>query len=163
MSTSEALHSRELTGFQAANSFLRTIHLLEPEMVFALSSIKPAWTNLRTKRLVVPTPETINSNKEHNQYLRRPATEQHLNFLEWLRLSSFVFFVFRHLFDLSRAFCYRVVMCQGIPFELWCSKEFNRLKENVEHYYCLYHGTQALATRTPEESKLILNHLEEAF
>ena len=86
VSTSEALHSHQLTGFQAACSFLRTIHPLEPEMVFALSSIKPAWTNLRTKRLAVPTPETINSNKEHNQYLRRRATEQHLNFLEWLRL-----------------------------------------------------------------------------
>ena len=67
------------------------------------------------------------------------------------------------LFTITTYLTTGVVMCQGIPFELWCSKEFNRLKENVEHYYCLYHGTQALATRTPEESKLILNHLEEAF
>ena len=86
VSTSEALHSRELTGFQAANSFLRTIHPFEPEMVFALTSMKAAWTNLRTNRLVVPTPDTINSNKEHNQYLRRAAREQDLNFVQWLRI-----------------------------------------------------------------------------
>lgn len=67
------------------------------------------------------------------------------------------------LFTITTYLTTGIDMCQGIPFELQCFKKFNRLKENVEHYYCLYHGTQALATRTPEESKLILNYLEEAF
>ena len=72
------------------------------------------------------------------------------------------------LFTITTYLTTGVVMCQGSPFELWCSKEFPRLKEKAEHYYSLYHGATAtcgkdLAMYTPEESKIILNHLEEAF
>ena len=36
-----------------------------------------------------------------------------------------------------------IYMCQGISFELWCSKEFSRLKGKTDHFYSLYHGTSA--------------------
>ena len=72
------------------------------------------------------------------------------------------------LFTITTYLTTGVVMCQGISFELWCSKEFPHLKDKAEHYYSLYHGTTAtcdqdLATHTPEESKITLDHLEEAF
>jgi len=88
-STLEALHIPELTGFQAANSFLRTIHQWEqPAMAFALTSMKASWTNCRMKWLVVPTPDMIKSNKEHAKYLRRPERQKDLNFDECLRLHN---------------------------------------------------------------------------
>ena len=43
--TSEGLYCRDVTGYQAAHSFLRTVTPLEPEMVFQLSNIKVCWTD----------------------------------------------------------------------------------------------------------------------
>ena len=39
--TSEGLYCTDVTGYQAAHSFLRTVTPLEPEMVFQLSNINP--------------------------------------------------------------------------------------------------------------------------
>ena len=49
---SEGLYCTDVTGYQAAHSFLRTVTPLEPEMVFELSNIKVCWTD---KCSVVPT------------------------------------------------------------------------------------------------------------
>ena len=46
--TSEGLYCKDVTGYQAAHSFLRTVTPLEPEMVFQLSNIKVCWTDKMT-------------------------------------------------------------------------------------------------------------------
>ena len=84
-STSEILHSHDLSGFQAANSFLITLRPLEPEMVLSLTSMKMAWIGARTKWITVSYPDGADSNTTYLKYLSRPASEASLNFLEWLR------------------------------------------------------------------------------
>ena len=42
-STSEGLYCSDISRFQAANSFLRTISPLAPEMILQLSAFKVAW------------------------------------------------------------------------------------------------------------------------
>ena len=46
--TSEGLYCNGVTGYQAANSFLRTVTPLEPQMIFELGSTKVCWTNKMT-------------------------------------------------------------------------------------------------------------------
>ena len=55
--TSEGLYCCDVTGFQAANSFLRTVRPLEPEMVLQLSNVKVCWTDKLTKQFRVPENE----------------------------------------------------------------------------------------------------------
>ena len=56
---SEGLYCCDVTGFQAANSFLRTVRALEPEMVLQLSNIKICWTDKLTKQFRAPFPDQI--------------------------------------------------------------------------------------------------------
>ena len=46
--TSEGLYCQDVSGYSAANSFLRTVRPLPPEMIFQLSSTKAAWTDRKT-------------------------------------------------------------------------------------------------------------------
>ena len=85
VSISETAGSVHLTGFQAASSFLRTIHPLEPEMVFALGDIKVSWSSSRTKRLTLPPPEGLANNADHLKYLARPQCANDLTFVVWQR------------------------------------------------------------------------------
>lgn len=43
--TSEGVYCSNVTGYQAANLFLRTVRPLAPEMIFQLSYIKATWTD----------------------------------------------------------------------------------------------------------------------
>jgi len=86
--TSEALYSSELTGFQTASSFLRTIRPLQPEMAFTLCTTKVSWATSRTKRLGGPTPDNIDGNHDHVRYIRRPPTQMGLSFVEWLHVNN---------------------------------------------------------------------------
>lgn len=83
--TNESLYVSDITGFEAANSFLRCMKPLEPEMVLQLSNIKIAWSNSRTKRFVAPTPEKTKTNTTYQKYLKRPDEEAETTFLQWLR------------------------------------------------------------------------------
>ena len=47
--TVEGLYCTDVTGFQAANSFLRSVRPLAPEMAFQLSNMKVAWRDKQTK------------------------------------------------------------------------------------------------------------------
>lgn len=85
VSISEAAGSVHLTGFQAASSFLRTIHPLEPEMVFTSAEIKVSWSSSHVKRLSLPSPETLANNREHLKYLARPQSAEELTFVQWLQ------------------------------------------------------------------------------
>ena len=80
----QQLYSVDLGAYQAATSFLKHMHPLEPEMVLQLTSMKIAWTNSRTKAFTAPTPEQ-RDNKVHAKYLRRSPADGELTLLEWLR------------------------------------------------------------------------------
>ena len=80
----QQLYSVDLGAYQAATSFLKNMHPLEPEMVLQLTSMKIAWTNSRTKPFTAPTPGQT-QHKVHLKYLGRPAEDEHLTFLQWLR------------------------------------------------------------------------------
>ena len=86
--TSEGLYCTDLTGFQAAHSFLRTVRPLEPEMVFQLSNIYICWTDKLTKQFKPPFPDQTDGNTVYQLYLRRPPTEEDLPLLQWLRNHS---------------------------------------------------------------------------
>ena len=83
--TNESLYVSDITGFEAANSFLSCMKPLEPEMVLQLSNIKIAWSNSRTKSFVAPTPEKTKTNTTYQKYLKRPDEEAETTFLQWLR------------------------------------------------------------------------------
>ena len=83
--TSEGLYCKDVTGYQAAHSFLRTVRPLEPEMVFQLSNIKVCWTDKMTIVFRPPFPEQTTTHKVYNMYLQRPRAEDHQSLLEWLR------------------------------------------------------------------------------
>lgn len=83
--TSEGLYCCDITGYQAANSFLRTVRPLAPEMIFQLSSIKVAWTDKLTKQFRVPHPGQEGNNVVYQLYIRRDRGEEHLSILQWLR------------------------------------------------------------------------------
>ena len=80
VATSEDLYCCDVSEFQAAHSFLRTVHLLEPEIIFQLSNIRVCWANKLTKQLRPLFPE---GNFMYQLYLRRPATEK-VPLLIWL-------------------------------------------------------------------------------
>ena len=80
----QQLYSVDLGAYQAATSFLKNMHPLEPEMVLQLTSMKIAWTNSRTKPFTAPTPGQT-QHKVHLKYLGCPANHEHLTFLQWLR------------------------------------------------------------------------------
>ena len=80
----QQLYSVDLGAYQAATSFLKNMHPLEPEMVLQLTSMKIALTNSRTKPFTAPTPGQT-QHKVHLKYLGRPANDEHLTFLQWLR------------------------------------------------------------------------------
>lgn len=80
----QQLYSVDLGAYQAATSFLKNMHLLEPEMVLQLTSIKIAWSNSRTKPFTAPTPSQT-QHKVHLKYLGRPEDDEDLTFLQWLR------------------------------------------------------------------------------
>ena len=71
--TSEGLYCTDVTGYQAAHSFLRTVTPLEPEMVFQLSNIKVYWTDKFTVLFRPPFPDQTGGNKVYQMYLQRPT------------------------------------------------------------------------------------------
>ena len=75
------LYSVDLSAYQAATSFLKNMHPLEPDMVLQLTSMKIAWSNSRTKAFTAPTPEQTQQ-KAHQKYLARPDDDEQLTFLE---------------------------------------------------------------------------------
>ena len=82
---SEGLYCKDVTGYQAAHSFLRTVTPLEPEMVFQLSNIKVCWTDKMTILFRPPFPEQSSTHKVYNMYLERPLGEDDQSLLQWLR------------------------------------------------------------------------------
>ena len=83
--TSEGLYCTDVTGYQAAHSFLRTVTPLEPEMVFQLSNIKVCWTEKFTVLFRPPFPDQTEGDKVYKMYLERPQTEDDQTLLQWLR------------------------------------------------------------------------------
>ena len=83
--TSEGLYCTDVTGYQAAHSFLRTVTPLELEMVFQLSNIKVCWTDKSTVLFRPPFPDQTGGNKVYQMYLQRPHTEDDQTLLQWLR------------------------------------------------------------------------------
>ena len=83
--TSEDLYCKDVAGYQAAHSFLRTVTPLEPEMVFQLSNIKVCWTDKMTILFRPPFPDQTTTHKMYNMYLQRPRAEDHQSLLQWLR------------------------------------------------------------------------------
>ena len=83
--TSEGLYCCDITGYQAANSFLRTVCPLAPEMIFQLSSVKVAWTDKLTKQFRVPHPGQEGDNVVYQLYIKGDLAEEHLSILQWLR------------------------------------------------------------------------------
>lgn len=80
----QQLYSVDLGAYQAATSFLKNMHPLEPEMVLQLTSMKIAWKNSRTKPFTAPTPNHT-QHKVHQKYLAQSQDDEDLTFLEWLR------------------------------------------------------------------------------
>ena len=83
--TSEGLYCSDITGYQAANSFLRTVTPLEPEMVFQLCNIKVCWTDKSTLLFRPPFPDQTSTHKVYNMYLQHPRGEEDKTLLQWLR------------------------------------------------------------------------------
>lgn len=83
--TSEALYCKDVTGYQAANSFLRTVRPLELEMVFQLCNVKVCWTDKITLLFRPPFPDQTSTHKVYNMYLQRPRGEDDQSLLDWLR------------------------------------------------------------------------------
>lgn len=81
----QQLYSRDLGAYQAATSFLKNMHPLEPEMILQLTSMKIAWSNSQTKAVTAPIPNQP-SPKSHQKYLNRSPQDEALPFLHWLRL-----------------------------------------------------------------------------
>ena len=63
--TSEGLYSSDVTGYHAAHSFLQTVPLLAPEMIFQWSSIKPAWNKKMMKPFHTPYPDQEMDNQPY--------------------------------------------------------------------------------------------------
>ena len=83
--TSEGLYCKDVTGCQAAHSFLQTVRPLEPEMVLQLSNIKVCWTDKMTILFRPPFPEQTTTHEVYNMYLERPRGEDQQSLLQWLR------------------------------------------------------------------------------
>ena len=83
--TSEGLYCTGLNSYQAAHSFLRTVTLLESEMVFQLSNIKVCWTDKCTVLFRPLFPHQTEGKKVYKMYLQRPQNEEDQSLLQWLR------------------------------------------------------------------------------
>ena len=83
--TSEGPYRTDVTGYQAAHSFLCTVTPLEPDMVFQQSNIKVCWTEKCAVLCRPPFPGQTEGNKVYKMYLQRPPTEEHQTLLQWLR------------------------------------------------------------------------------
>ena len=83
--TSGGLYCTDVTGYQAANSFLRTVKPLEPETIFQLPNIKVCWTDKMTLLFWPPFPGQTDGHKVYSMYLQRPAAEEDQPLLQWLR------------------------------------------------------------------------------
>ena len=83
--TSQGLYCNDVTGYQAAHSFPRTVTPLEPEMVFELSNIKVCWTDKMTLLFRPPFPDQTTSNRIYQMYLERPRDEEGQSLFVWLR------------------------------------------------------------------------------
>lgn len=83
-SSSEGLYLCDVTGFQAANSFLQTVRPLELEMIYQLLNVKFCWTDKLTKQFRPPFPDQAAENAIYQLYLRRPATKEEVPLLVWL-------------------------------------------------------------------------------
>ena len=88
--TAEGLYSRGVMGYQVANSFLRTVHPLAPEIFFQLSNVKMAYTEKLTKQFCLTHPSQEHTNVIYQLYLCRGCTEEHQCFLHSLRSHSTV-------------------------------------------------------------------------
>ena len=91
--TVEGLYCTDITGYQAANSFLPMVQPLAMEMIFQLSNIKVAWTNKLTKQFHPPHPEVPfypphPTNVVYHLYLRRDYKDEDSSLLQWLRSHS---------------------------------------------------------------------------
>lgn len=84
--STEGLRCTDISGFQAACTFLRSMHPLEPEMALQLANIKLAWSSSRTKRVTAPTPQNVDNHMSYQKYLKRSNSDRDMCFLEWLRL-----------------------------------------------------------------------------
>ena len=87
---SEGLYCTNVTGYKAANSFLRMVRPLVPEMIFQLSSIKPAWTDRLKKHFMPPHLGQEDTNVAYQLYLRRDRQEEDQSLLECLRKHTLV-------------------------------------------------------------------------
>ena len=56
--SNDALYSRYVTPYQAADRHLKEMQLCEPEMWMHMSPIKLSWSNSRTKNYSAPTSGT---------------------------------------------------------------------------------------------------------
>ena len=88
--SSEGLYSEDVTAYQAANSFLRTVRPLALEMIFQLSSIKPAWTNKMAKQFRLPYPEQEMENEVYRHYLTIEPPKENMSLLKWLSKHTIV-------------------------------------------------------------------------
>ena len=79
--TVEGLYCNDVTGYQAANSFLRTVRPLAPEMIFQLANVKVAWTDKLTKQFRPPHPGQEESNVMYQLYLRRERNHEEKSLL----------------------------------------------------------------------------------
>ena len=86
--TVDDLYCCDVSGYQAANSFLRSVLPLAPEMAFQLSNIKVAWSNKLTKQFRAPHPGQVDANVAYQLYLKRDISEERLSLLQWLRRYS---------------------------------------------------------------------------
>ena len=86
--TVEGLYCTDMTGYQAANSFLGSVRPLAPEMAFQLANIKVAWTDKFTKQFRAPHPEQEENNAVYQLYLKREPSEEQQSLLQWLRRHS---------------------------------------------------------------------------
>ena len=57
----------------------------EPEMWFALSSVKPAWSCSSTKRYAVPSSDKAAQDKIAIKYRQNPESMENKSFVQWLR------------------------------------------------------------------------------
>ncbi len=83
-----SLYSYNVNGGQAAVRYVMDTKPAEPEMWLALSSTKISWSSSRTKRYIVPSPETALLNTTAEKYRNRKSELSHYSFLSWLRATD---------------------------------------------------------------------------
>ena len=81
-SATSGLYCKDVTGYQATHSFLRTVTPLEPEMVFQHQSLLDRQDDNR----VSPSISGSDHNPQiYNMYLQRACAEDDQSLLQWLR------------------------------------------------------------------------------